>query len=164
MECENKNFTPVGATVLGMHDALVSLTGLIAGIAFTMPHRRDIVLTAIIASITAGLSMAASNYLAEKAAGNRTALTAGMYTGVAYIATCVVLIIPFLFIRSRGAALFMIFALAVFIIFAFNFGAGRAGGRAWWHRAFEMLGVCAGVSVAAFIIGQIAKYCLGLNI
>lgn len=164
MKCENKNFTPVGATVLGMHDALVSLTGLIAGIAFTMPHRRDIVLTAIIASITASLSMAASNYLANKAGDGQSPLRAGLYTGVAYMLTCVVLIIPFVRIANRTTALFATFVLAVLIIFVFNWGAGRTGGRAWWRCAFEMLGVCAGVSGAGFIIGQVAKYFLGLNI
>lgn len=78
MKYRNESFVPARAMVLGMHDALVSLTGLIAGIAFTMPRRRDIVLTAIIASITASMSMAASNYLAEKAGDGQSALRAGL--------------------------------------------------------------------------------------
>ena len=61
------NFNSAGAIVLGMHDALVSLTGLIAGLAVAMADRYAIILTAIIASITASLSMAASNYLAVRA-------------------------------------------------------------------------------------------------
>ena len=50
------NFNAAGAIVLGMHDALVSLTGLIAGLAVAMADRYYIILTAIIASITASLS------------------------------------------------------------------------------------------------------------
>lgn len=164
MKYHNKNFIPARAMVLGMHDALVSLTGLIAGIAFTMPRRRDIVLTAIIASITASMSMAASNYLAEKAGDGQSALRAGLYTGAAYMLTCVVLIIPFTCVANRTVALFATFALAILIIFIFNWGLARRGTRHWQHRAFEMLGVCAGVSCAAFIIGQIATYFLGPSI
>lgn len=164
MKYRNENFIPARAMVLGMHDALVSLTGLIAGIAFTMPRRRDIVLTAIIASITASMSMAASNYLAEKAGDGQSALRAGLYTGAAYMLTCIVLIIPFMCIANRTVALFTTFILAILIIFIFNWGLARRGTRHWRHRAFEMLGVCAGVSCAAFIIGQIATYFLGLNI
>ena len=68
------NFNSAGAIVLGMHDALVSLTGLIAGLAVAMADRYAIILTAIIASITASLSMAASNYLAVRANGNARAI------------------------------------------------------------------------------------------
>ena len=64
------NFRSAGAIVLGMHDALVSLTGLIAGLAVAMADRYVIILTAVIASITASLSMGASNYLAVRAGDN----------------------------------------------------------------------------------------------
>lgn len=150
--------------VLGMHDALVSLTGLIAGLAFALADRYSIIMSGIIASVAASLSMTASNYLAEKTNENPTALTAGLYTGLAYMLTCVALIIPFFIIPDRLWALMMTFAVAIFIIFAFNWFAGRINGHPWARRAFEMLGVCAGVSVAAFIIGQAAKYFLGLDI
>ena len=60
-----RKYSAAAAVVLGMHDALVSLTGMIGGLTFALAERRLIVLTAIIASVAAGLSMAASNYLAE---------------------------------------------------------------------------------------------------
>ncbi len=162
MKHKNNDFNPIGATVLGMHDALVSLTGLIAGIAFTIPHRRDIVLTAIIASITAALSMAASNYLAARAGNISGAIRAGALTGVAYMITCVFLILPFCVTPNRGLALGATFASAIIIIFAFNFIVGKIRHAPWRRNATEMFLVCATVSGVAFVIGRAAQYFLGL--
>ena len=73
------------AIVLGMHDALVSLTGMIGGLTFALADRRMIILSAVIASVAAGLSMGASCFLAEKTNENPNALRAGAMTGVAYL-------------------------------------------------------------------------------
>lgn len=150
--------------VLGMHDALVSLTGLIAGLTFALADRYSIIMSSIIASVAASLSMAASNYLAEKTNENPSALIAGIYTGTAYMTTCIALITPFFIVTDRAGALVTTFAVAILIIFTFNWFAGRINKRPWVRCAFEMLAVCACVSVAAFIIGQGAKYFLGVAI
>ena len=83
------------AIILGMHDALVSLTGLLAGLTFALTQKKLIILSAIIASVTAGLSMGASEYLAEKTNHNQYAWRAGIATGIVYMTTCVMLLIPF---------------------------------------------------------------------
>ncbi len=57
----------VGAMVLGLNDALVELTGAIAGVTFALANTRLVAMTGIITGISATLSMAASNYLAERA-------------------------------------------------------------------------------------------------
>ena len=89
------------AVILGMHDALVSLTGLIAGLGLTFSDRDVIILSCIISSTTASLSMGAANYLAVKAVNKENALTAAFYTAGAYMATCVVLILPFVIFYNR---------------------------------------------------------------
>ena len=50
----------------------------------------------IITGIAATLSMAASNYLAERADGNPNALKASVYTGFTYLFTVVFLVLPYL--------------------------------------------------------------------
>ncbi|MBP9999277.1 MAG: VIT1/CCC1 transporter family protein [Proteobacteria bacterium] len=74
-----------GSAVLGMHDAVVSITGTIAGLTFTLTNRRLILLTCIIMSVVDALSMTAANYLATKTDNMRRAATAGFITGIAYI-------------------------------------------------------------------------------
>ncbi len=160
---ENKTDCNItGDMVLGMHDALVSLTGLIAGLAFTMMDRYAIIMAAIIASCAASLSMGASNYLAARARGDsrRCAVTSGITTASAYVATCVLLILPFFCTPDIVGALIATFIIAVAIIFLFNLYAARRVGRGFWGCFLEMLGICVGVSVVAFLIGDGAKFLL----
>ena len=152
------------AVVLGMHDALVSLTGMIGGLTFALADRRMIILSAVIASVAAGLSMAASCYLAEKTNDNPHALRAGLMTGTAYLGTCAFLIMPFFVVPNTHTALFMSFIMAVLIIFGCNWWSGRACARTWWKRAIEMLIICAGISIVSFAIGEFAQYALGVMI
>ena len=155
-------FNSAGAIVLGMHDALVSLTGLIAGLAVAMADRYVIILTAVIASVTASLSMGASNYLAVRTDGGRRAFISALYTGVAYMATCAVLIVPFFVFENRAVEMVLMFTIAVAEIFGFNYYLGCVNHRPYMRKFLEMLGVCAGVSVIAFLIGLGANKYLGV--
>ena len=103
-----------GSIVLGMHDALVSTLGLIAGLVFANAGRYVIILTGIIACVAAALSMAASEYLAQKANGNiGDALPRGLATGATYISTAVLLLLPFVFIGNTFIAMGMMYVVAV---------------------------------------------------
>lgn len=157
-------FQYAGAMVLGMHDALVEITGIIAGLAFAVDSRRVIVMTACIAAVAASLSMAAANYMAERTQNNPNAFICALYTGTMYIITSAAIILPFCIIKNHGIAIAAMATIAIGIIFIFNLFIGRTGQRSFGERFFEMLLVCAGVSVASFIIGQLAKYFLGVNI
>ncbi len=152
--------------VLGMHDALVSLTGLIAGLVGAGATRDTIILTSIIASIVAGLSMAASNYLGNRAneCAYRHALSSGFYTGGAYIITCVILLIPFMVGINISGAMWATFVIAGFVIFLFNLCIARHATRPFWWRFGEMLLVCVGVSIAAYAIGEFASQILNITI
>lgn len=158
------NFKSAGAIVLGMHDALVSLTGLIAGLAVAMADRYYIILTAIIASITASLSMGASNYLAMRANNQKHPIRGAMYTGGAYMITCAMLILPFFIFENRWLEIATTLVTAIFIIFIFNWGVGRIQHQPYIKKFIEMVTVCTTVSIVAFFIGWCAKYCLGIDV
>ena len=57
----------VGSIVLGLNDALVELTGALAGYTFAFQNTRLIALTGLITGIAASLSMASSEFLAHRA-------------------------------------------------------------------------------------------------
>lgn len=149
-----------GAIVLGMHDALVSLTGMIAGLTFALATRQNIILSAVIASAAAGLSMGASNYLAEKTNGNKYAILFGILTSLAYITTCVFLITPYFVINNTYNALLSSFAVALAIILLCNWCIRHAHGHSWWRHAIEMIIICTTVSIISFVIGDFAQYIL----
>ncbi|MBO7509355.1 MAG: VIT1/CCC1 transporter family protein [Alphaproteobacteria bacterium] len=161
----NNNYSFWGCAVLGMHDAIVSTTGLVVGLVFAAAGRYAILLTAIIASVAAGLSMTASEYLAVRAGGNaRTAMRCGIATGAAYLFTAGMLVVPFLFITNTFVALAMTYITAVSVIFFFNFVKSHICHERFWPRFVEMISICAIVTFAAFIIGECAKLFFGVEI
>ncbi len=153
-----------GALVLGMHDALVEISGIIAGLAFAFSDRKVIIMTAAIAAVAASLSMAAANFQAQRAEHNSNALRAALYTGIMYVVTSTILILPFAIIPNRFWALGIMGIMAVLIIFGFNCSIGILTRRPFVQRFLEMLAICVGVSVASFAIGVAAKYFLGVSI
>lgn len=149
-----KNFDIAGAIILGMHDAIVSLLGLIAGLYFAFTNTNIIILSCIISSVTASLSMGAANYLAVKASDKNSALRAAIYTGIAYMTTCVLLILPLLIFYNRDIAIFGVFIMAILIIYFFNLAFYKK--KQFYRHFFEMLSICIIVSIIAFFIGETA--------
>ena len=143
-----------------MQDAIVSLLGLIAGLYFAFTDTKIIVISCIIASITAALSMGAANYLATRAENRDNALWAGFYTGAAYLVTCAALILPFLIFNHQTIAIVSVFLIAVLIIYLFNMICYR--GHEIYRHFFEMLMVCTIISIVAFLIGESAHYMFGI--
>ncbi|MCM1225241.1 MAG: VIT1/CCC1 transporter family protein [Lachnospiraceae bacterium] len=159
-----KKYKYTGSLVLGMHDALVEISGIIAGLAFAFSDRNVIIMTAAIAAVAASLSMAAANFQAQRTENNPDALRAAIYTGIMYITTSTILILPFMVVTNRFWALGLMAIMAVLIIFGFNCSMGILTRRPFMNRFLEMLGICAGVSIASFAIGAAAKYFMGITI
>ena len=153
-------FNSRSSIILGMHDALVSLLGMIAGFYFAFADTDLIIISCIIASITASLSMAAANYLAVKSVNRKIALKSALYTGISYIITCTLLILPFFVFPNRLVALISVFAIAILVIFLFNRSFYR--GKRFYKHFFEMLSICAIISLIAFLIGEAANKIFGI--
>lgn len=156
----------VGAMVLGLNDALVELTGTIAGLTFALGDTRTVAMAGIITGIAATLSMAASNYLAERANNNPHALKASVYTGIAYLITVVLLVLPYLLYPPQmcTAALVTMLATVVLIIAFFNYYISVAKSLPFLKRFVEMVSISLGVAVIAFGIGLLAKEFLGVDV
>lgn len=159
------NYSFWGCAVLGMHDAIVSTTGLVVGLVFADAGQYTILLTGIIASVAAGLSMTASEYLANRASDNSDiALRCGLSTGASYLFTAGMLVVPFLFISNTYVAMVMTYVVAVSVIFFFNYVKSRLCHQKFWPKFIEMITICAIVTIAAFLIGEGAKLFFGIHI
>lgn len=156
----------VGSMVLGLNDALVELTGTIAGLTFAMANTRLIALSGIITGISATLSMGASNYLAERAAGNRNALKSSFYTGIAYLVTVALLVLPYLLYPETLyiAALITMLAAVILIILVFNYYISVAKSQPFLRRFAEMAAISLSVAAISFLIGILVKQFLGIDI
>lgn len=155
-----KQFDSKSAIILGMHDAIVSLTGLIAGLYFAFANKNIIIISCIISSITASLSMGAANYLAVKSTNTKLALISALYTGGAYMMTCILLILPFLMFTNDITSLIAVLIISVLVIYCFN--RFFYSGKRFYTQFLEMLTICTIVSLTAFFIGEIAKDMFGI--
>ena len=155
----------VGSMVLGLNDALVELTGAIADVTFALANTRLVALTGIITGISATLSMAASNYLAERANGNANAIKSSLYTGIAYLITVALLVLPYLLfpIHMYVAAFVAMIIIVILIIIFFNYYISVAKDEPFLRRFGEMAAISLSVAVIAFVIGLLAKNLLGID-
>ncbi len=153
-----------GSVVLGLNDALVELTGTLAGLTFALQNTRLIALAGLITGIAASFSMAASEYLSTKTDGGENALKSSVYTGIAYIATVFILILPYLIIDNYMLSLSMTLASAVFIIFIFNYYISVAKDYDFRSRFTEMTIISLGVAALSFIIGYLIRLTLGIEV
>ncbi|HOB16409.1 MAG TPA: VIT1/CCC1 transporter family protein [Defluviitoga sp.] len=163
IEEERLNYT--GSIVLGLNDALVELTGALAGLTFALQNGLLIASSGLITGIAASLSMAASEYLSQRAEGNKNALKSATYTGISYIITVVLLILPYLIIPKKYfLCLILTLAIAVIIILGFNFYISVAKDLPFKKRFLEMASISFGVAGLTFFIGFLVRITLGIEI
>ncbi len=156
----------IGSIVLGLNDALVELTGALAGFTFAFQNTRLIAVTGLITGISASFSMAASEYLstAHETGERKKAVKSATYTGIAYVLTVAFLILPYLVIINPFISLLACLALAVLIIFVFNYYVSIAKDTGFKRRFFEMALISLGLSAISFLIGMLVKNVFGLDI
>jgi len=156
----------VGSMVLGLNDALVELTGSLAGFAFALQNNRLIALSGLIVGISATFSMASSEFLAARSEGRSDALKSCTYTGVAYLLTVIALIAPYLLLPSEQymVALVCMLAVVILIIAGFTYYTSVAQDQPFKSRFLEMAVISISVAVVSFIVGILAKQFLGVDL
>jgi VIT1/CCC1 family predicted Fe2+/Mn2+ transporter len=155
----------VGSVVLGLNDALVEFTGTLAGLTFAIQNTQIIAVVGLIMGVAASLSMGASEYLSQRSDGGPTdPLKASVYTGVAYIVTVALLILPFLVFTSPYYALMLTLMGAVMVIFLFTFYISVAKDLPFWKRFGEMLLISLGIAAISFVIGIFIRTVLNINV
>ena len=156
----------VGSMVLGLNDALVELTGSLAGFAFALQNNRVIALSGLIVGISATFSMASSEFLAARSEGRSDALKSCCYTGIAYLLTVIVLIAPYLLLPAGAyiPALICMLAAVILIIAGFTYYTSVAQDQPFKPRFLEMAGISITVAVVSFVVGILAKTFLGVEL
>jgi VIT1/CCC1 family predicted Fe2+/Mn2+ transporter len=144
----------ISSMILGLNDALVELTGTLAGLSFAFQNTRLIGIAGLITGIAAALSMMSSEYLAKKSdKGDKNPLKASMYTGIAYIIAVVLLVMPFFIFQIYYTAIFSTLAIAVVVILFFTYFISVTKEVPFLNRFLEMSAISLGVAGLSFLIG-----------
>ena len=156
----------VGSMVLGLNDALVELTGSLAGFTFAMQNTRLIALSGLIIGISATFSMASSEFLAARSEGRDDALKSCAYTGAAYLVTVILLIAPYLIFSNEQfmLALICMLVIVIMIISGFTYYTSVAQDEPFGSRFMEMAVISVSVAVLSFGVGILAKRFLGVDL
>jgi vacuolar iron transporter family protein len=154
----------VGSIVLGLNDALVELTGALAGLTMALQNTKLIAFAGSITGIAASLSMAASEYISRKTGSEENPFRAAVYTGIAYVLTVIILVLPFIFVKAQYLALGITLASAIAIIALFNYYISVAKDMHFTKRFLEMAGISLGVAGITFLITYLIKIFFGLQI
>jgi len=156
----------VGSMVLGLNDALVELTGSLAGFAFALQNTRLIALSGLIVGISATFSMASSEFLAARSEGRTDALKSCSYTGIAYLLTVIALITPYLIFPTNQfiPALLCMLGVVILIIAGFTYYTSVAQDQPFKSRFLEMAVISISVAVLSFVVGVLAKKFLGVDL
>ena len=152
--------------VLGLNDALVELTGALAGLTFALRNNKIVALSGLIIGVAASLSMAASGYLSAKEENSevKKPLKSALYTGGAYVITVALLVFPYFVFGNIYLSLAVMLGLALLIILGYTFYITTAKSLKFWKRFLEMALISITVAVVSFGVGYLLRMFFGVEV
>ena len=155
-----------GAIVLGLNDALVELTAALTGFTFALQQSKIVALTGFITGVAAALSMAASEYLSAKEEvkqnKKKDPLKSSLYTGITYIITVLLLILPYFLFSQVYVALASMLFISFFIIFCYTYYLSTLKEIPFWKRFREMALLSLSVALISFLVGLFVRRFMGI--
>jgi VIT1/CCC1 family predicted Fe2+/Mn2+ transporter len=155
----------ISSMVLGLNDALVELTGALAGLTLTFQNARLIAVAGLITGIAASLSMSASEYLSQKSEGNgKSPVKASFYTGIVYFLTVLLLVAPYFILADYYLALAVMVTAVVCVVLFFSFFVSVVKELSFKRMFLEMIVISLGVAAISFVIGWLAQGLLNIEV
>ena len=155
----------ISSMVLGLNDALVELTGALAGFTLALNDNRMVGMAGFITGVAATLSMAASEYLSKKAdSSEKHPFKAAVYTGVAYMITVAFLLLPYIVFDSPLAARGFCLFDAALIILGFTYFVSVVRKESFVRGFAEMVAISFSVAGISFLIGWAARSWLNIDV
>ena len=155
-----------GSIVLGINDALIELTGALAGLTFALQNAKLVAISGLVTGIAAAFSMGASEYMSVKAEekSKKHAFRASIYTGAVYMIVVLLLVTPYLLFADIYFSLILTLITALLIITVFSFYVSVAQQVSFKKHFFEMSILSLGVAAISFIIGLILRHTLDIEV
>lgn len=154
---DEERFRYVGAIIRGLNESVVEITAIITGLSLVLVNTGIIALAGIITGSAMSLSLGATEYLATEAEeDHRKPFKAALYTGFAAAITVALLISPYLIFRQTYVALGAMLAIALVIIFLFNYYIAVARNISFWKRFGKMCLIAVAIASFTFLIGWLA--------
>jgi VIT1/CCC1 family predicted Fe2+/Mn2+ transporter len=156
----------IGAIVRGLNEALVELTGALAGLTIALQQSADLIATAgLIIGVAMSLSLAGTEYLATKSeASHQRPVKAAVYTGFANVVTVLFLIYPFFLFGNIYFSLALMLFNAILVIYIFTFFISAVKEVSFKRNFTEMALISLGIATITFAIGLLARNFLNIEV
>lgn len=164
MQDQIKKYT--SSIVLGLNDALVEITGALAGLTLALRDTKIIGVVGLITGLAAAMSMAGSEYLStEEEDSKKQASTAGIITGLAYLGGVVLLILPYFLLTTPLTALAGTVIMSIIIILGFSYYSSQIKEEnKFLAKLKEMIVISLGVATINFFIGRLIRAYFDISI
>jgi len=153
----------MGAIVMGLNDAIVEITGAIAGFALGLQNTTLIALAGLITGVAGALSMASSEFLEKQSESGHNPVKAAGYTGGMYFITALILVSSYLVLSDYLVALVVMLVLAFIIIVFFSLYSTFLFDQKLRSRLPPMLAMSFGVAFISFLIGSLLRVALHVS-
>ncbi len=154
----------IGSIVLGLSDALIELTGALAGLSLALYNTLLVGLAALITGIAASMSMAVSEYLSKRSEGDKNALKGAIYTGIAYILTVLFIVSPYFIGLNIIYSLAGSLIIASLLVGLLTFYTSVVREITWRREFIEMLVLTMGVAFISFSIGYFIRLYFNIEV
>lgn len=147
----------LGSIALGVSDAIIELTGVLAGFAGYAGSPVQVASAGLIVGASAALSMAAAAYSQARHERGKSPPVAAAFTGLFYILTVLALVAPLLLgvPTSLGVALSLVCALLILAVFSFYSAVLME--RAFLREYLENTAVIMLVSLIGYTVGYAVR-------
>ncbi len=164
---KDEKLTYASSIVLGLNDALVELTGALAGLTLALQNSSMIALIGFITGFAASLSMAASSFLStseeEGIVPDKSPAKGALYTGIAYIIVVTLLVLPYILFSNRILALAGTLAIAMLIILAYSSYMAVLKETRFLPRFLRMAAISLSVAFVSFLAGWLLRVTFGIE-
>jgi VIT1/CCC1 family predicted Fe2+/Mn2+ transporter len=151
----------LGSIALGVSDAIIELTGVLAGFAGYTGSPLQVAAAGLIVGVSAALSMAAAAYSQAKHERGKNPRTTATFTGLFYMLTVLALVAPLLLGAPASIGVALSLACALAILAAFSFYSAVVMERPFLREYLENAAVIMAVSLVGYAFGQIVKELTG---
>lgn len=158
------------SVVLGISDALIELTGILAGLTFALQDMDLIALSGLVTGVAASFSMGASEFLSKRAEPDASSpLGAALSTWLAYLSVVLVLVAPYLLINEAQfglephlASLACTLVLGIGVVAMFTRWLSAKQDHPFLPRFAEMLTILAFITLLSYGLGASLGHVLGV--
>lgn len=154
----------LGSIALGVTDALIELTGILAGSSSMLGNSFLAGLVGLVAGFSASISMGVASYTQAKSGGLSKPAKAALYTTISYLLVSFVLVLPYFLLAGGMVALTVMVAVAIGVLAYVSFYSSVLRGTDYARELAENVLLVLGVALLLHLFGGFVKQLLGLEL